>query len=161
MQKDFKLLLKFLISCMIPREGNTYQISWDHNHFIFYFKNEDKINISAYIFNHLCEAIRESTKHHKENVSYARLLSELFSQGRLINTLKTFPDNKDLKEIHGNILSVSVFENMKLLKKSEVVASKMPLSVRCTNPDYLEDYPVITNMENHKVIRLYFEHAFK
>lgn len=62
MKDEFKLLFKILINCLIPREGSTYQISWDHKHFIFYLKNEDKINLSAYIFNHLCEAIKYGTK---------------------------------------------------------------------------------------------------
>lgn len=78
MQKDFKLLFKILISCLIPREGSIDQISWDHMYFIFYLKNEDKINLSAYIFNHLYEDIKGNTKHHKKNVPYARLLFGLF-----------------------------------------------------------------------------------
>ena len=51
--------------------------------------------------------------------------------------------------------------NMKLLKKSEVVASKVSLSIRCTNLDYLEDYPVINKMDNPEVIILYIKQAFK
>lgn len=154
-------MFKILISCLIPKEGSTGHISWDHKHFIFYLKNLDNINLSAYIFNHLCEAIRESIKHHKRNMPYARLLYELFYQGHLIDALKTFPDNENLEEIHRKILSTSVLSNMKLLKKSEVVASKVPLSVRCTNPGYLEDCPVITKMHNLEVIRLYIEQGFK
>lgn len=154
-------MFKILISCLIPREGNTDQISWDHKHFIFYLKNEYKIKLYAYIFNHICEDIKESTKHHKKNVPYARLLSKLFYQGRLIVALKTFHDNEDLEKIYGNILSASILANMKLLKKIIVVTSKVPFFVRCTNYDYIVDYPVITKMDNPKVIRLYIEQAFK
>ena len=50
-----------------------------------------------------------------------------FFQGCLIVALKNMPDNEDLEEIYGNILSTSVLANMKPLKKSEVVASKVPL----------------------------------
>ena len=96
MQKDFKILFKILISCLILKESSIDQISCDHKHFIFYLKNKDEINLSAYIFNHLCEAISESIKHHKKNVPYARLLSELFYQGPLIDALKNLPDNEDL-----------------------------------------------------------------
>lgn len=60
MHNNFKLLFKILIGCMIPREGSTDQILLDHKHFIFYLKNEDKINLSAYIFNHLREDIKEA-----------------------------------------------------------------------------------------------------
>lgn len=67
---EFKLLFRVLIGCMIPREGNTDQISWDHKHFIWFLVNMEKINLSAYIFNHMCEVIKESIKHNKNNVSY-------------------------------------------------------------------------------------------
>lgn len=65
MKIGFKLLFKILIGCLIPREGNTGQISWDHKHFIFYLVNEDKINLPTYIFHHLCETIKEINKHNK------------------------------------------------------------------------------------------------
>lgn len=58
-------------------------------------------------------------------------------------------------------MSAAVLENMKLVKKSDVVASRLPISIRCTNPDYLKDYLVITKMDNPKVIRLYIEQEFK
>lgn len=92
---------------------------------------------------------------------YSKLLFELFYQGRLIDALKTLPDNGDLEEIHGNIMYAYVPANMKLLKKCDVVDSRVPLSVICINPDYLEDYPVISKMDNPEVIILYIEHAFK
>ncbi|XP_050896277.1 uncharacterized protein LOC127103022 [Lathyrus oleraceus] len=148
MHKYLKLLLKILIVCLIHREGSTDQISWDYKNFIFYLKNEDKINLFAYIFNHICEYIKDTTKLHKKNVPYPRLLYELFYQGRLIDALKTFPDNKDLKEIHENIIFAYVLANLKLMKKSDVVASMVPLSIICTYPDYLEEYHVITNKDN-------------
>ncbi|XP_050902864.1 uncharacterized protein LOC127115328 [Lathyrus oleraceus] len=57
MKRESKLVFKILVGCLIPREGSTDQISWDHKYFLFYLKNEDKINLFTYIFNHLCEAI--------------------------------------------------------------------------------------------------------
>lgn len=78
MKDDFRFLFKILINFLVPREGSTYHISWDQKHFLFYLKDENMINISAYIFNHLCEAIKDSTKLRKKNLPYARLLSELF-----------------------------------------------------------------------------------
>lgn len=154
MKTNFKLLFKILIGSLIPREGNTYQISWDHRHFTFYLVNEDKINLPSYIFHHFCEAIKESKKHNKKNVPYVRLLSKLFYQSRLIDALKTVYDNKDLEEIHGNILPAFFLANMKLLKKSEVVVSKEPLRIRWAKTDYLEDYIVITKHKNPDVIRI-------
>lgn len=66
MKRNIKLMFKILIICIIPREGSTYQTSWDHKHFIFYLVKEDKINLLAYIFHNLYEAIRDITKHLKK-----------------------------------------------------------------------------------------------
>lgn len=59
------------------------------------------------------------------------------------------------------ILFASVLANIKLMNKSDVIVLKVLLSVRCTNSDYLEDYPVITKMDNPEVIKNFIEHAFK
>lgn len=161
MKDGFRLMFKILINCIIPREGSIDQISWDQKHFIFYLKNEDKINISAYIFNHLCEAIKDNIKLRKKNVAYARLLSELLFQGHLIDSLKSSPNNENLDEIYGNILSTYVLANMKMKKKCEIVSSKMPISIRRTNSIYLEDYPVITKMDNLELIKNIIIQIFK
>lgn len=120
-----------------------------------------KISLSSYIFNHLYEAIKDSINLRKKNVPYARLLSELFFQGHLIDALKIFPDNGDLQEIYRNILSASILTNMKLMKKSDIFASNIPLFVRCTYSNYLEDYPIITKMDNPEVIKNFIIQSFK
>lgn len=141
-KKEFSLLFKISIGNLIPKEESTDHISWDHKQFIFHLKNEDKINLSAYIFNYLCEEIKDNTKLRKNNVPYARLLSELFYRGRPIHDLKNLPDNGNMEKIYGNILFASVLDNIKLMKKIVVFASKIPLSVSCTNSNYLKDYPI-------------------
>ncbi|XP_050897528.1 uncharacterized protein LOC127104386 [Lathyrus oleraceus] len=161
MKDNFRLLFKILINCIIPREGSTNQIFWDHKHFIFYLKNEDKINMSSYIFNHICEAIKDSTKLQKKNVLYARLLPELFFQGRLIDALKSLYDNEDLEEFYGNIISASVLDNTEMKMKCEIFASDIPISVRCTTSNYLKDYPVITKIDNPELIRNFIIQSFK
>lgn len=123
MKTPYTLLFKILIGCLIPREGSIDQISWDHRHFIWYLVNKDKINMSGYIFHHLCEDIKESKKHKRRNVPYVILLSELFHQGCLIDSIRDASAHDNLEETHGNILSTSVLANMKLLKRREVVIS--------------------------------------
>ena len=123
--------------------------------------NKEKININDYIFHHLCEAIKEIIKHKKRNVPYARLLSELFHQHHLINSLGAASAHDDLEEIHGNILSASILANMKLLKKNEVVLSNGTVIIRSSKPAYLEDYLVIIKHDNIEVVRIYIEIARK
>lgn len=153
MKTPYKLLFNILIGCMIPIYGSTDQISQDHRHFIWYLVNDEKINLPVYIFHHLFEAINESMKHKKRNIPYARLLSELFHQGRLIGSLRTASTYDDLEETHGNILSTSIMDNMKLLKKDKMVISEVPLKVRNVKSAYLEDFPMITKPDNLEVIK--------
>lgn len=79
------------------------------------------INLPVYIFYHMFEAIKESTKHNKKNVPYARLLSELFHHSRLVETLMNFGANEDMKMIYGNILSATVLGNMNIINKKDVI----------------------------------------
>lgn len=46
-------------------------------------------------------------------------------------------------------------------KKCEIVASNIPLSIRCTNFDYLKDYHVLTKMDNPEVIINFIIQSFK
>lgn len=50
---------------------------------------------------------------------------------------------------------------MKINKKCEFVDSNIPLSVRCTNSNYLEDCLVITKMYNPVVVRNFIIQSFK
>lgn len=159
MKTTYKFMFKILIACLIPIEGSTDQFFRDHRHFIWYLVNEENINLPGYIFNHLCEYIKDINKLKKNNVHYVRILYELFHQGRLIDYLKSSSAHDDLEEIHGNILSASVLDNMKLLNKNEMVLSKDPLRVRSVKIDYLKDYQVITKHDNPRVIRMYIEMA--
>ncbi|MCI64005.1 hypothetical protein A2U01_0085262, partial [Trifolium medium] len=43
-----------------PREGGADQLSWDHRHFIYFLSVGRKMNLAAYIFNHLCKSIRSA-----------------------------------------------------------------------------------------------------
>lgn len=71
----------------------------------------------AYIFNYLCEVIRENYKNEKKNMPYARVLYELFHQRRLIEYHKEIVATQDLEESYGNILSVAILGHMKIIKK--------------------------------------------
>lgn len=123
--------------------------------------NEETIDLPGYILHHLCEDITNSKKHKKNNIPYARLLSELFHSGYLIDSLKVAFTHDDMEEIHGNLLSALVLANMKLLKKNEVVLSKDPLRVRSSKSTYLKDNPIITKHDNLEATMMYIDMARK
>lgn len=70
MRIEHRLLFRILIGCLIPREGSTNPLSLHHKHFIWFLENLELINLMAYIFHHMCEAIKDSNKHNKRNVPY-------------------------------------------------------------------------------------------
>lgn len=112
----FRLLFKIIITCLIPEEGSSYQISWDHKYFLWFLINKQPLNLSAYISHHLYESIKDSLKH-KKSVPYARLFSKIFYQCRLIDMLKKLNVSQDLKICYGNILSSGVLRNMQIRRK--------------------------------------------
>lgn len=159
MKIPYSLLFKILIGYLIPREGSTGQISWDHMHLIWYLVNGERINLDAYIFNKICEAIRERYKHKNKNVSYARLLFELFHQIRLIKYLKETSTTQDLEESYGNIMSASIQGHMKIIKKKDVVKPEASLSIKSGKIAYIKDFPVISNLDNTQMIQEYINIA--
>lgn len=118
---EYKLMFTILIGCLIPREESSDQISWDHKNFIWFLVNKELINLPAYIFHHMCEVIKENTKHHKKNVPSIRLFSELFHQSKLIENLMNLGANEDMEIIYGNILSTAILGNMNVIKKKDVI----------------------------------------
>lgn len=83
----------------------------------------------ACIFNHLCDATKESQNHSNNNVPYARLLSKLFHQSRMIGVLKKVSATRDVEETYGKILVVFVLDNMNINKKKDVVEVEVSLSI--------------------------------
>lgn len=116
-----------------------------------------RVNLVSYIFNHLCDAIKESQKHNKNNVPYARLIYELFHHRRLIDALEKVYATQDLEETYGNIISTTVLRNMNIIKKKDVVKSNESLCIKSGKTYYLEDFPNISKMDNIKVILDYIK----
>ncbi|MCI52270.1 hypothetical protein A2U01_0073514, partial [Trifolium medium] len=46
-----------MFGSFFPRAGGTYQLSWDHRHFIYFLSTGRKMNLAAYIFHHMCKSI--------------------------------------------------------------------------------------------------------
>lgn len=155
----YRLMFRILIGCLIHGEGSTDHISWDHNHFIWYLGNREKINLASYIFKHLHEAITESHKNGKKNVFYARLLSELFHQGILIETPKEDGSTQDSDKSFGSIISDVVLGNMKIIRKKDVVKPEAGLRIISAKSTYIKDFPMISKLENLKVIQEYINMA--
>lgn len=55
---QFRLLFKIIISSLVLGEGSFDQILWDNKHFLWFMINDQPLNLSAYIFHHLCKSTR-------------------------------------------------------------------------------------------------------
>lgn len=153
----YMLIFKIMISSLIPREGSSNQNYWDHKHFIWFLVNWEKINMNAYMFNYLCEVIKEINKHNKKNVPFVRLLSELFHHNRLVQALEETSENYDMEEKFENILFGSIIGNMKIISKKVIVKLETDLRIRNAKSAYIDDYPVISKMDNLEVIQEYIK----
>ncbi|WJX18669.1 hypothetical protein P8452_08446 [Trifolium repens] len=116
MHLKLRLLFRILIGSIIPRDGATDQISWDHKNFLYFLVNETRMNLDAYIFNHLYKSIQSCFKKHTTPVPYGRVLSELFYQCRLVEVIEKTECVQDLKEAKGSILFVAILVHMNLKK---------------------------------------------
>jgi hypothetical protein len=81
----------------------------------------DKINFPRYVMDHLCWAINEGIVKGRKQVPYGRLLSEIFHQGRVLDTLKKTRDASDkcfeVSTAERTISSRSLY-SMKVIKKA-------------------------------------------
>src|SRR4030066_891077 len=89
MALEHKILYKIVLSSILPRDGSTDQMSWDHKHLMTFLIKNIPVNIPEYIFNHMCQSLRDTQSKKKRTiVPYGRLISELLHQGKLIQKLE-------------------------------------------------------------------------
>ena len=88
MQKEHKVLQKLMQACFLPKAGGVDTLSLDHKVFLHYFVKFDKVNLPRYIFSHMIWALKESQDKGRSSIPYGRLLSKIFYQGGILNTLQ-------------------------------------------------------------------------
>jgi len=79
---EHKLLLKIQNENLLPKGGGGDQPSLDHRVFLHFFMTKEKDKVPKYIFRHMIKTLKESQTINRYWVSYGRLLSEIFHQGR-------------------------------------------------------------------------------
>jgi len=94
-----RMLLKFVTDCFFQEGGGSDQPSLDHKMVLYLLAAYQEINLPRYLMHHLCWAIKEGIKGKRKQVPCGRLLSEIFHQGGLLETLKKF--NLASDRVHG------------------------------------------------------------
>jgi len=59
-----------------------------HKLVLYFLAAYEKINLPRYLMHHLCWAIKEGIKGKRKQIPCGRLLSEIFTQGKLLETLR-------------------------------------------------------------------------
>jgi len=114
-----KMLMKFVTDCFFQKGGGSDQPSLDHKMVLKFLASYQAINLLRYLMHHLCWAIKEGIKGKRRQVPCGRLLSEIFYQGGLIETLEKFnlASDKVLGIATGKIINGKTLQNMKIIGK--------------------------------------------
>jgi len=83
-----RMLLKFMIECFFQKGGGFDQPSVDHKLVLYFLAAFDKINLPKYLMHHLCWAVKEGIRGMRKQIPCGRLLYEIFTQGKLLETLR-------------------------------------------------------------------------
>jgi len=96
-------------------------------------------------------ALKESQDKGRSSIPYGRLLSEIFYQGGILNTLQTIGAISDdqLGTMVGSYINAKTLTGMRLIKKVEKLESDLTESMIVF--DLMEDFPPISK-EDHPVV---------
>jgi len=114
-----RMLLKFMTECFFQTGGGSDQPSVDHKLVLYFLAPFDKINLSKYPMHHLCWAVKEGIRGKRKQIPYGRLMSEIFTQGKPLETLRRnkLASDKILRTRTGKIINGKTLQNMKIIKK--------------------------------------------
>jgi len=147
-----RVLLKFITDCFFQKGGGSDQPSLDHKLVLYFLATYQKINLPRYLMHHLCWAIKEGIKGKRKQAPCGRLLSEIFSQGKLLETLRRnkLASNKALGTVTGKIINGKTLQNMKIIRKFSPNEKDLKESV--AQSELMRDFPPISKEDNPEVL---------
>jgi len=101
---------------------------------------------------HLCWAIKEGIRGKRKQIPYGRLLSEIFTQGKLLETLRShkLATNMTLRTVTGKIINGKTLQNMKIIRKFSPNEKDLKESVVQT--ELMRDFPPISKEDNPEIV---------
>jgi len=119
MDMKAKVLLKIQNEILLPKVSGGDKPSLDHQVFLHLFLTKEKANVPKFIFRHLVKNLKDSQTMHRNFVPYGRLLSEIFYQGGILNSLKEvdYFTDAQFNIVTGRIINGATLVAMKLIKK--------------------------------------------
>jgi len=124
----------------------------DHKLVLYFLVAYEKINLPRYLMHHLCWAIKEGIRGKRKQIPCGRLLSEIFTQGKLLETLRKhkLASDKTLRTITGKIINGKTLQNMKIIKKFS--PNEKDLKESAVQTELMRDFPPISKEENPEVL---------
>jgi len=147
-----RMLLKFMIECFFQKGGGSDQSSVDHKLVLYFLAAYDKINLPKYLMHHLCWAVKEGIRGKRKQIPCGRLLSEIFTQGKLRETLRrnNLASDKTLRTRTGKMINGKTLQNMKIIKKFSPNEKDLKESTAPTK--LMKDFPPIYQERNPEVL---------
>jgi len=157
MQKEYKVLQKFMQECFLPKGGGVDQLSLEHKVFLHFLVTFDKVNLPRYIFHHMLSTLKESQEMNRSFIPYGRLLSEIFHEGVILAAIKlskTLNDDQ-LGTVCGKYINGSTLKKMLLIKKVTKLDTDLKESMIFSN--LMDDCPPISK-EDPPEVRVAYVH---
>src|SRR6266487_2452201 len=124
-----KVLAEIVFSSFLPRDTGSDSLNWDQRHFIYFLSTKRKMNLSAYIFQHLCETICEAQRYSNPSklISHPRLLSYIFEQLAIPDRFRVAGVFDDVEQVRAPILDAKILVNMCLKRSDKLIYPQQPL----------------------------------
>jgi len=151
-EDNHRMLLKFMTDCFFQKGGGSDQPSVDHKLVLYFLVAYEKINLPRYLMHHLCWPIKEEIRGKRKQIPYGRLLSEIFTQGKLLETLRrhNLAFDKTLRTVTGKIINGKTLQNMKIIRKFS--PNEKDLKESAVQIELMRDFPPISKEENPEVL---------
>jgi len=111
-----------------------------------------KSTFQKYLMHHLCWAVKEGMRGKRKQIPCGRLLSEIFTQGKLLETLRRnkLASDKTLRTATGKIINGKTLQNMKIIKKFS--HNEKDLKESAVQTELMKDFPPIYKERNPEVL---------
>jgi len=153
MEVCHRLLLKFSANCFFQRGGGADQPNKDHQLALYSMATFQRIDLPKYFLHHLCWAIKEGISKERKQVPCGRLLSEIFHQGKLLETLRSYKQASDrcfTVTTSDRILNNKSLYAMKVISKLPIDEKWIDLTTAESEP--LKNFPSILQENNPEVL---------
>ncbi|XP_057452327.1 uncharacterized protein LOC130744154 [Lotus japonicus] len=126
LKPKMKIWQKIFISCIHPRTGGTDYLNATQKVIMYYISRGEPVCLLFLHFNYLKECVEKSRTTGIENkrsisyIPYGRLLSDIFTQNRLVKTLFDLGLHDDLAMSIGDALNGTKLKRMQIIEKVQI-----------------------------------------